>query len=434
MGRVRPDTPNCRTVVTAQRWTLTARWVLPVTAPPLPNGVLTVDGETIAAVELAGARPADLDLGDAAVIPGLVNAHTHLDLTGMRGLAPPRLPLPDWLRQVIAHRRTRSPEQVAADIQTGLAECVRTGTTLVGDISGDGGSWDALAASPIRAVVFRELIGLTGDGLRAASRAAVEWARDRAATPTCRPGLSPHAPYSVHRQLYHMLTSLAWPYPLPLATHLGESSDELDLLTRRAGPFVPFLQGLGVWNPDGLAEPYELGSRLGLADRAPLLLAHCNYLGAYTIPGNATVVYCPRTHAAFGHPPHPFREFLARGIRVALGTDSLASNPDLDLLAEARFLRQQTDLSGEAILRLATIAGAEALGFGDVTGSLTPGKSADLVVVPLPPGRVGGVSPLLDSKQRANAPRSPDPYDLVLASDLPVSRVLCRGRWVSPGV
>ncbi|MFO0846037.1 MAG: amidohydrolase family protein, partial [Gemmataceae bacterium] len=332
--------------------------------------------------------------------------------------------------------RARTPEQVADDVRAGLAECVRTGTTLVGDISGDGGSWDALAASPIRAVVFRELLGLTGDGLRAASRAAAEWAHDRAATPTCRPGLSPHAPYSVHRQIYHMLTSPAWPYPLPLATHLGESSDELNLLTRRAGPFVPFLQELGVWNPDGLVEPYELGDRLSLADRAPLLLAHCNYLGPSTIPRNATVVYCPRTHAAFGHPPHPFRDFLARGIRVALGTDSLASNPDLDLLAEARFLRHQTDLTGETILRLATLAGAEALGFGDVTGSLTPGKSADLAVVPLPAGRRIGCQPVLFASGQAGSLsyETADPHDLVLASDLPVSRVMCRGRWLPPAV
>ena len=117
-----------------------------------------------------------------------------------------------------------------------------------------------------------------------------------------------------------------------------------------------------------------------------MLLAHGNYLSAKTnLSAHTTIVYCPRTHAAFGHSPHPFREFVARGIRVALGTDSLASNPDLDILAEARFIHERhPDFPGDKLLKMATIAGAEALGFDRMTGSLEPGKSADLVVVPLP--------------------------------------------------
>src|SRR5262249_36601051 len=130
------------------------------------------------------------------------------------------------------------------------------------------------------------------------------------------------------------------------------------------------------------------------------------------IPINGTVVYCPRTHAAFGHPLHPFRELLARGVRIALGTDSLASNPDLDILAEARFLhRLYPDMPGADLLRAITLSGAEALGWQQETGSLEPGKSADLVVVPIP------------------EETPPDPYHLVLASALRVSTVLYRGRW-----
>jgi cytosine/adenosine deaminase-related metal-dependent hydrolase len=128
-----------------------------------------------------------------------------------------------------------------------------------------------------------------------------------------------------------------------------------------------------------------------------------------------TVVYCPRTHAAFGHPPHPFREFLKRGVRVALGTDSLASNPDLDVLAEARFIRERyPDFPGDQLLRMATLAGAEGLGWADKTGSLTPGKSADLVAVPLPDRGEG------------------DPHELIFGgSDPPGSRrrSMWRGLW-----
>jgi cytosine/adenosine deaminase-related metal-dependent hydrolase len=389
-------------------WSLTARWVFPVAGPPLEGGTLTIEGDRIRAVEPHGATRADLDLGDCAVLPGLVNAHTHLDLTGMRGLSPPGPDFTAWLRQVVHHRRQRGPEQIQADIRAGLAECVRTGTTLVGDISGDGASWDALAGGPARAVVFREVLGLPADRAAAAWQAFDAWRRAHPATPTCRPGVSPHAPYSTRLALYAEAAEAG----LPLATHLAESRDELELLARRRGPFVDFLQALGVWAPGELAS--GPGQVLGLlGGRGPVVLAHANYLaGDQEIPDNATVVYCPRTHAAFGHDAHPYRDLLRRGVRVALGTDGLASNPDLDMRAEARCLLEVDPYaSAEAVLRMLTLSGAEALGWAEQTGSLEPGKSADLVAWP-----VGGVAD--------------DPHRAVLLSTAPVARVLCRGAWV----
>src|SRR5262249_39556734 len=147
---------------------------------------------------------------------------------------------------------------------------------------------------------------------------------------------------------------------------------------------------------------------------APVLYVHGNFLRPDApIPRNGSIVYCPRTHAAFGHPTHPFREFLSRGVRVALGTDSLASNPDLDLLAEARFVhRCFPDFPGESLLRMATLSGAEALEWSDETGSLVASKSADLVVLPLP-------------EREAT-----DPHDLLFGSDLAVRAVLYRGSWI----
>jgi cytosine/adenosine deaminase-related metal-dependent hydrolase len=195
---------------------------------------------------------------------------------------------------------------------------------------------------------------------------------------------------------------------------LAEDRGELQLLRERAGPFVDFLKEVGAWDEGGLAHSPEevIESCLGAE---PLLWIHGNYLppavelDPYT---NPTIIYCPRTHAAFGHPPHPFREFLARGVRVALGTDSLASNPDLDILAEARFVHaKHPDVPGTTLLRMVTLSGSEALGWDDETGSLTPGKSADLVVLPLP------------DEERA------DPHDLVLETSLPVQKTLFRGQW-----
>jgi cytosine/adenosine deaminase-related metal-dependent hydrolase len=393
---------------------VTARWVFPVDGPPLERGIVVIDGERIVAVEPHGTRRPDLDLGDAAILPGLVNCHTHLDLSGLRGQAPPSPDFTGWLRKVIAFRRARTPDQVKADIAAGLAECLRFGTTLVGDIDGGGDSWDALAAAPLRAVVFREMIGLSDERARQAFAAASAWLAGHAATATVRPGLSPHAPYSVRSFLYFAAAVLARKWKCSLALHLAESLAELELLRHRRGPFVTFLQELGAWDPEGLAA--SLGHVVQLsAWRVPRLFVHCNHLpSSVRVPANGTIVYCPRTHAAFGHPPHPFRDFLAGGVRVALGTDSLASNPDLDLLAEARFLHARyPDVPGATVLRMATLSGAEALGWADETGSLAPGKSADLVAVPLPPGD------------------GPDPHRLVLEGDRPVSRVLWRGRWRS---
>jgi cytosine/adenosine deaminase-related metal-dependent hydrolase len=396
--------------------TLSARWVFPVAGPPLPDGTVTVRGDRIEAVDPAGVRTPDERLGNVAIIPGLVNAHTHLDLSGARGRVPPTDPdhFTDWLRGVIAFRRSRTEADALADIRTGLAECLAAGTTLIGDIASDGRSWDALAGAKVRGVVYLEMIGLTAERAELARHTAQEWFHSTTNTSTTRKALSPHAPYSVRSSLFDFATG---PGDLRMAFHFAESPAEMELLNHRRGPFVEFLSGLGLWDPGALKkrpEKYVISSR----GAGYPVFVHCNYLPSdwwkYMGGGGHTVVYCPRTHAAFGHPRHPVAEFLARGVRVCVGTDSLASNPDLDVLAELRFLRnQRPDLPGNTLLWMGTLAGAEALGWADESGSLEAGKSADLVAVPLP--------------DRDAA----DPHDLLLAPDAPVSgrRTLFRGEW-----
>jgi cytosine/adenosine deaminase-related metal-dependent hydrolase len=391
--------------------TVAARWVFPVSGSPLREGTITITSGRIVAVEPAGTRRADLDFGNVAIIPGLVNAHTHLDLTGFREPIPATGTFPDWLRAVIAYRGTRSQEQVQADIRAGIAESLQAGVTLVGDIASQGQSWDALAASPLRAVVFHELLGLSEARAEEAAVQARAWLHTHPATPTCRPGLSPHAPYSVRAELFRAAANLATEHACPVAVHLAESTEERQLLESHEGPFVSFLRERSVWEPEGLVRDFaEVIRANAFAPR--LLLAHGNYLDPrLSLPSNTAVVYCPRTHAHFRHAPHPFRQFLAQGVRVTLGTDSRASNPDLDLLAEVRFLhRIAPDVPGETLLKMATLWGAQALGWGEETGSLEPGKSADLAVVALAD--------------------QGDPYEALFQGG-PVVRVLCRGRWVS---
>jgi cytosine/adenosine deaminase-related metal-dependent hydrolase len=220
-------------------------------------------------------------------------------------------------------------------------------------------------------------------------------------------------------------------YRLPLATHLAETREELELLEHHRGPFVDFLSELGVWDPEGLVRNHE--DIIHQSSQVPnFLIIHGNYLSAMsdgvmgrkahglqsvrlalTTHHSSTMVYCPRTHAAFGHDSHPFQDILASGGRVALGTDSLASNPDLDVLAEARFLHgRYPNVPAKTVLRMITLSGAEALGWDQETGSLAPGKSADLVVLPLPTQDL------------------PDPHSLVFESSAAVTRLMCRGNWI----
>ncbi|MDY3554013.1 amidohydrolase family protein [Gemmata sp. JC717] len=403
--------------------TLTARWVFPVGGPPLENGTVTVTDDRISAVLPRGLRSADEDLGNVALVPGLVNPHTHLDLSGARGLIPPTGPdhFTDWLKGVIAYRRTRSTEQTQADIRTGLTECLKYGTTLVGDIASEGASWDALAQAPTRAVVYFEKLGLSQERVIAFLQQYSSWLRKLPKShPTCRAAHSPHAPYSTDGGI--LIT--AHLFHVPAAIHLAETAAEAALVERRDGPFVAFLRQLGIWRDDlGFAD-WDLIVRSTSAQfftnpagytAPPVLLVHANYLPANLPFGsNHFVCYCPRTHAAFGHPPHPFREFLARGVRVCLGTDGLASNPDLDVLSEARFVRSRyPDFPGAQLLRMVTLSGAEALGWADETGSLEPGKSADLVAVPLP-----------DTDHA-------DPHELLLAEHPGERRTMFRGAWRS---
>jgi cytosine/adenosine deaminase-related metal-dependent hydrolase len=425
--------------------TLTARWVFPVKKPPLEGGTITIDGERIVAVEPHGPRTPDRDLGDVAIVPGFVNAHTHLDLSDAAGKCPPSPDFAAWLMQVIAHRLSQTPEDVRQAIADGVAQLLRTGTTLAGDVSGQGASWEPLEAAPLRAVVYHEVLGLTSERARETLAAARAWIGSRPRSSKTVAGISPHAPYSTGALVFDEAAkfaeqSFAEGRILPMAIHLGETDAEIELIHKRTGPLAEFLKGLGLWGAaigavfgaGGLIEALSVlelcfGSSSEHLWMNPPVLIHANHLPAvdFLSPEEGAfspVVYCPRTHAAFGHPPHPFLEFQKRGVPVALGTDSLASNPDLDVLAEARFLAQRRpEVPGATILRMLTLDGARVLGgsfaaritggsIARVCGSLVPGKEATFVVLPLP---------------RATGD---DPHDLLFHSDLAPTAVFFRGQ------
>jgi cytosine/adenosine deaminase-related metal-dependent hydrolase len=365
-----------------QDWTLTARWIVPVDRSPLAHGVLAVRGDRIVSVSERGR--ADVDWGNVVVLPGLVNAHAHLDLCGMRGLGLHGDDFVTWLKGVIAHRRSRTPEEVQHDIHTGIRQSTRYGTLLIGDISSEGQSWEALSSAACRSVVFWELIGLGRDRAHAAWTRCDAWQRSRPPSVNCRAGLSPHAPYSARASLLRTAARRGHRESLPLAIHLAETHDEIDLVKRRQGPLVDFLRDLDAWDESGFVDDLDSVYDWTRGCRA-LSFIHGNFLDHLDrIPEQAAVVHCPRSHTFFGRSIDCLTSLRRAKTSIALGTDSLGSAPDLSILAEARHLWQQAaGIPSAQIIAMATLEGARALGWADETGSLTPGKSADFIAIPL---------------------------------------------------
>lgn len=370
---------------------LRARLVFPVDGPPIWDGfVEIVDGRigAVSARPLAGA----IDLGNVALLPALVNAHTHLEFSGLAEPLGPAVPFTDWLKAVIGSRRESPAQAAELSISQGRAECAATGTGLIGDIVTSAWSPDGVRGDGPHIVAFQESLGLRAERIEpeiARARLFLEGGGTDSAH--LMRGLSPHAPYSVHPDLVGQLVKLAVEFEAPVAMHLAETPGELQLLEQGSGEFVDFLQTLGVWDSTAIPKGTRILDYLHQLARAPRgLVVHGNYLTESEIEflsdqSQLTVIYCPRTHAYFQHPLHPWRELIRRGVSVALGTDSRASNPDLSLWNELLYLRRTfPQVHPASLLQLGTLAGARALGLEDSFGSLATGKVAAFAVADLP--------------------------------------------------
>jgi len=301
-----------------------------------------------------------LDLGERVLAPGFVDAHAHLELTALEGQLPRRGSFAGWIRALIAARARLSPADLRRSAIAGAGRLLRGGTTCVGDIDSSGSSERALRRTPIRARVYREVLD-AGDPTRAAaalSRAARAFAR----SPRVHPGLSPHAPYTVSRDLLRAAGELSRRRRWPVCVHWAETEEEIEWLTERSGPLRALLHRPGsdpeAFRRDGLE---ALASSGLLSPR--LALVHGNHPARgdveRVVRAGATLVHCPGTHAFFRREPFPLRKWIAAGARIALGTDGLSSNLDLDMRREMALLRESHPwVSPERVFEMATSAAA----------------------------------------------------------------------------
>jgi cytosine/adenosine deaminase-related metal-dependent hydrolase len=393
-----------------QPLTLEARYVFPVTGDPIPDGMVTFRDWMIHAVGTKPGKGEVRDLGNVAILPGFVNAHTHLEFSDLaQPLGRPGMGFVDWIEEVIAYRR-QCTEPAWRAVAKGLAECVRLGTTAVGEIAQPGWSAQPFREAGLDATVFLELIALGVDRLEEVLALAEEHVEAGDETVVWHAGISPHSPYTTDITFAGCAALLSSRRRVPLAFHLAESREEMQRAASQSGPLWEFL--VKIVGPErakflGGGNPEDWVGGLSPSHRA--LVIHGNYLSDRAIAQLAdhadhmTVVHCPRTHAYFGHDPYPLERMLRAGVAVTLGTDSRASSPDLNMLAEMRFAASRhPSVPRSTILRMGTHLGAVALGRAERIGSLSPAKKADLAIVRLP--------------DRDAA----DPHDLLFDSEEPV--------------
>lgn len=375
-----------------------ALWVLPVSAAPIENGAVLVDGETIAWVGSGEAPPADavVDLGRAILMPGLVNVHSHLELTEMRGRLEP-FGFHEWIKAVI---RIKYQEYKPADFEraarAGAQECLRAGITCVADTGDSGAPVAAMSDTGLRGIYYQECFG-PGPGDAEGSMLALS-KKVRAlvakAGPRVKVGVSPHAPYTVSPNLFQLVTKWGIRDGLDVAIHAAESQAEVDLLRDNTGPFAEGLRSRGIpFRPRGVS-PLQYLDGIGALEGGPLLI-HCVQASdedlATVAQRGARIAHCPRSNAKLGHGFAPLMGMRKAGIAVGLGSDSVASNNAMDLFTEMRDAsliarareRDGMVMTASETVEMATLGGAKVLRMEKDIGSLEAGKQADMCVLDL---------------------------------------------------
>lgn len=399
--------------------------VLPISSPPLVPGAVRVEGSQVVAVGRASDLPRQpgeivIDLGACTLLPGLINAHCHLDYTSFRGAIAPRHSFTDWIKNINALRRSFSSQDFIQSIAQGFQMLAQGGVTTVANIESFPELLPQLPVPPLRTWWFLELIDVrtridkdeTLLGALSFFENHPEWIGGF--------GVSPHAPYTASVDLYRLARICGEKYGMLCTTHIAESMEEHEMFSHAYGPLYDFMLSLGRDNSDcgqgsALSHLVEHGVIGGNC-----IIAHLNYLQDYDYEllarTGASVVHCPKCHTYFGHAPFQLKLLRDHDINVCLGTDSLASNNALDMRSEMREVKKFHRLSDREVLEMATINGARALGQAGKLGQISPGSVADLVAFP----------------HAADEPEM-DPYRRVVHSRTEPRLLLVNGRKVEIG-
>jgi cytosine/adenosine deaminase-related metal-dependent hydrolase len=380
-----------------------AAWVLPIAEPPIRDGWVAVDRGRIAAVgrrgpggSTAGGAFDEVDLGQVALLPGLVNAHTHLELSYMLDEVAPSSDFVTWVRAVVGARRQRpdprAPEIMNA-VERAIEQSIAAGTAVVGDISNTLVTFEPLARSALAGVVFNEILRFNAPDPEAVVAKACEEIEAIAPTERVRVSLAAHAPYSVSPLVFRAIRQALARDPFaPCSVHLSESAAEVQFIKSGTGPWRAFLEEVGAWNPSWVApgqSPVEYMDANGFLHERVLVVHGVQMTDAdlaRVASSGATLVACPRSNGHTGAGAPPLAEFYASGARVAVGTDSLASSPDLNIFAELATMRALApSVPASSLLDSATRQGAAALGFESDYGTIEPGIRARLLAVEVPP-------------------------------------------------
>jgi cytosine/adenosine deaminase-related metal-dependent hydrolase len=367
---------------------------MPISSPPIERGVVCYSGDRIVDVGDHTLCNSDtVDFGDAVIMPGLINAHTHLELSHLAGRVRPTGDFVLWIRNLIeATSSDAEPHHTAAaSARAGAAACINAGVTRIGDITRHcTATRTALRDGPLGVLSYGEVLGFGRSREHIDDRLAVA-ADDSTDSLSMRTGLSPHAPYSIEPAGARRVADRAASNQTHTCVHLAESPAEIEFLASGQGPFRDLLQSLDL--DDGNI-PVPGCSPISWAHNAGLLgprclVAHANYVTDEDIDllcqTGSSVAYCPRTHLAFKHPRHPWLNLIGAGVNVCIATDSLASSPSLSVLDElAVVARDPEGPSLDTLIEMVTINPARALGAAAEAGSLDAGKAADLAVFACP--------------------------------------------------
>ena len=365
-----------------------SRFVVPMVGEPIENGAVAIEQNKVVAIgrfeEVKAHYGGELlDLGEQILLPGLINAHCHLDYTMLRGKIPPPSSFTGWIRAINAEKVELTAKIYVASIKEGFAETRSLGTTTIANLT----AFPELIAEidePIRTWWFGELIDVrTPDRAESIADLAVESLKSAKHW-----GLAPHAPYTASARLYARSEEIARRENVLLTTHLAESREEMQMFRDSTGPAFEFLKSIGRPMDDcGGETPLSFLIRQQKIDER-WIIAHLNELtdSDFDLLARAAkfhVAHCPRSHTFLGHTPFAWKKLRALGFNICLGTDSLASNSSLSLFSEMReFQRKESGASPREILEMATVNGARALGQAESLGIIAPGFSADLIAIP----------------------------------------------------